>query len=137
MRTPSRADDYAHVDSLMRSSLASIVLCLLVAAGCGSQETGAPARTQPAASRAATASPGKAAGVTDGEFSAVQLRTQRAVITKRFGRPRATSKPDPASECLDYWALDDPGRRVQNLTYRFCCDRTGRMSVRTTVSSTQ
>jgi hypothetical protein len=124
----------------LRFLLLSLVLVL---AGCGdddaSTDTPGGASTSAAAETPANDAGREATsdgdGVTAQQFGAIQLRSQRAKVRKRLGAPAATSKPDGSTQCLDYPAVDDAGKPVQGLVYRFCFDRTGQLTVRTTIST--
>ena len=138
-RPPGSSFHGTPMSRILRFLLLSLVL---VIAGCGdddsSSETPAGTSTSAAAETPASDAGAEAttsSGVTAQQFGAIQLRSQRATVRKRLGAPATTSKPDAATECLDYPAVDDAGKPVQGLVYRFCFDQSDQLTIRTTIST--
>jgi hypothetical protein len=73
--------------------------------------------------------------VTARQFSMYQVGTRvERPIRRRLGPPSSVSRPQPGIHCLDYPALDERSGRIDpSLTYRFCFDGRGKLTVRTTV----
>jgi len=140
-RAGARPPDRSFEATPMSRTLCFLILSLaLVTAGCGDDESStdkpggaSTAAGTPASDAGPQASTGD--GVTPQQFGAIQLRSQRAQVRRRLGAPAATSKPDGSTECLDYPAVDDAGKPVKGLVYRFCFDQTDQLTVRTTIST--
>lgn len=112
---------------------AAVLVTLLLAAGCGAQESesrGAGDKAQPRSPAQASTPLGYA------QVSLLRFGTPRALVVRRIGPPLRQQKVKPygvVAQCFRYGAIyESTGQTDPRVEYRLCYDRRDRLSLKST-----